>query len=332
MVLIQSCRETIALLNYPPPFTKRALIDLQKPRRNRLAQNLLPRLRFERNKLGRRAQHHQTRHALIAQLVRGFRCIQHEHAIRFRFQKTNRGVRVFQIRVDLVYTVSVGIDHELKQSLEELLQLCREYGVRPRLIGGLAVRGFARRKRFTHDIDLAINRHDQPNLIAILKQMGFDYQALTQFEGVKAAKRVGNTTVEIHISVERLWDMTSNQTYTLSSESAQVAVDDSASLLAPTVSAEDLLILKLIPLRDRDLCDIIALLLDAPAIDARKFWSDCERTANTHHIVAQLAKLENALKSGAFREAWTEFYGEQLSAHDVVVVLDKVRSIQKAKP
>jgi hypothetical protein len=223
----------------------------------------------------------------------------------------------------------MDIDHELKQALEQLLELCREFGVQPRLIGGLAVRGFARRKRFTHDIDLAISRHDKPNLIAILKRMGFDYEDLTRFEGVKATKRIGNTAVEIHVSVDQLWDMTSNQTYTLSPDSAEVPIDDAGSLIAPAVSAEDLLILKLMPLRDRDLSDAIALLLDVPAIDARKFWANCERTDNTRHIAAQLAQLENALKSGGFREAWADFYGEPLSARDVLIVLDRVRSFQK---
>jgi hypothetical protein len=102
-------------------------------------------------------------------------------------------------------------------------------------------------------------------------------------------------------------------------------------LLAPTVSAEDLLILKLMPLRDRDLGDVIALLLDLPAIDAKKFWTNCERTNNTRHITTQLAKLENALRSGDFREAWSEFYGAPLSARDVLTVIEKVRSLQKAK-
>ncbi len=225
----------------------------------------------------------------------------------------------------------MDIDSELKQTLEQLLKLCREFGVRPRLIGGLAVRGFARRKRFTHDIDLAISRHDKSNLIALLKQMGFDYQDQSQFEGVKASKRIGDTAVEIHISVESLWDMTSNQTYTLSSESAEMPIDDAGELVAPTVSAEDLLILKLMPLRDRDLSDVIALLLDVPKIDAHAFWANCERTGNTRHITAQLAKLETALKSGDFREAWADYYGESLSMRDILSVLEKVRSLLKAK-
>jgi len=226
----------------------------------------------------------------------------------------------------------VDIDRELKDELQQILELCREFDVHPRLIGGLAVRGFARRKRFTHDIDLAISRQDKPNLITVLKRLGFEYQDLTQFEGVKATKRVGNVAVEIHISVERLWDMTSKQTYTLSSDSAQVTVDDAGNLLAPTVSAEDLLILKLMPLRDRDVGDVIALLLDLPAIDALKFWTNCERTNNTRYITAQLGRLENALRSGDFREAWSEFYGAPLSTRDVLTVIEKIRSLQKAKP
>jgi hypothetical protein len=227
----------------------------------------------------------------------------------------------------------MDIDNELKQTVEQLLKLCRDFGIQPRVIGGLAVRGFARRKRFTHDIDLAATRYDKPNLITVLKQMGFEYQDQSQFEGVKASKRIGNKTVEIHIAVDRVWDMTSNQTYTLSLDFVEVPIDDAGQLFVPAVSAEDLLILKLMPLRDRDLSDVIALFLDLPSIDAQTFWAHCERTGNTSHITAQLRKLENALKSGNFREAWAEYYIEPLSMRDIVAVIDKVRSLLlKNKP
>ena len=45
-----------------------------------------------------------------------------------------------------------------------------------------------------------------------------------------------------------------------------------------------------------------------------------------------IAKLENALRSGDFREAWSEFYGAALAAREVLTVIEKVRSLQKAKP
>ncbi len=226
----------------------------------------------------------------------------------------------------------MDLDNELKQTLEQLLKLCRDFGIQPRLIGGLAVRGFARRKRYTHDIDLASSRYDKPNLVTILKQMGFAYQDQSQFEGVKASKRIGNKTVEIHIAIDRVWDMTSNQTYTISSDSAEVPIDEAGDLLAPAVSAEDLLILKLLPLRDRDLCDVIALLLDLPDIAAHTFWANCERTDNTTHIAAQLRKLEHALKSGDFREAWADYYGEPLPRRDILFAIDKMRALLKTKP
>jgi Nucleotidyl transferase AbiEii toxin, Type IV TA system len=235
------------------------------------------------------------------------------------------GSRIF------AYTLLMDIDNELKQTLERFLELCREFGVHPRLIGGLAVRGFVHRKRFTHDIDLTISRHDKPNLVALLKQMGFDYQDQSQFEGVKAVKHINNTTIELHISVDKLWDMVSNQTYTLSTASAEMPIDDAGELIAPIASVEDLLILKLLPLRDRDLSDVIALLLDGPEIDAHAFWANCARTGATDHIVGQLAKLEYALKSGRFREAWKDYYGEALSMHDILSVLEKLRTLLKAK-
>ncbi|OIN94860.1 MAG: hypothetical protein COS37_00165 [Anaerolineae bacterium CG03_land_8_20_14_0_80_58_20] len=229
------------------------------------------------------------------------------------------------------YTLLMDIGKELKQTLIQFLELCKEFGVQPRLIGGLAVRGFSSRKRFTHDVDLAIRRGDKPNLIALLKQMGFDYQDQSQFEGVKASKRLGEVTVEFHISVEKLWDMSSDQTYTLSSQSAELPIDDHGDLIAPTVSVEDLLILKLMPLRERDLCDVIALLLDAPRINGRLFWENCKRTENTSHISSQLAKIETALKSGNFREAWSDYYGDKLSMRDVLSAIEKVRLLLKAK-
>jgi hypothetical protein len=166
----------------------------------------------------------------------------------------------------------------------------------------LAVRGFVRRKRYTHDIDLTSSRFDKPNLVAILKQRGFDYQDQSQFEGVKASKRIGNKTVEIHIAIDRLWDMVSNRTYTPSSDSTEVPIDEAGDLLAPAV------------------------------IDAQTFWANCERTGNTSHIAAQLKKLESALKSGEFREAWAEYYGEPLPKRDILFAIDKIRTLMKTKP
>lgn len=75
------------------------------------------------------------------------------------------------------------IDSELTTALQELIAACRDFQIVPRLIGGLAVRGYTLRKRYTHDIDLAVSKHDKANLVTILKRMGFDYQDETALMG-----------------------------------------------------------------------------------------------------------------------------------------------------
>ena len=47
-----------------------------------------------------------------------------------------------------------------------------------------------------------------------------------------------------------------------------IPVDEHGKVLAPMPSVEDLLILKLLRLRDRDMADAIGLILDNPDIDA----------------------------------------------------------------
>jgi hypothetical protein len=102
--------------------------------------------------------------------------------------------------------VSVELDPELEDVLRQLFKACDEFQIAPRLIGGLAVRGHTNRKRYTHDIDLAVGREDKATLIAILKSMGFEYRDQTAFGGVKAWQQIGKVMVELHISVDILLD------------------------------------------------------------------------------------------------------------------------------
>jgi hypothetical protein len=74
------------------------------------------------------------------------------------------------------------------------------------------------------------------------------------------------------------------------------------------------------------------LILDNPDLDAAAFWQNCGRTGNTVHVRQRLDELEQALKTGAFRDAWPADYGEPLSISAVRTVLDRVRKLKRAKP
>jgi len=136
----------------------------------------------------------------------------------------------------------------------------------------------------------------------------------------------------VHIAVERLWDMRSGREYTLSPAIVEVAVDEASELSALATSVEDLLILKLLPLRDQDMADVIALILDNPTIDGDRFWDNCRRTGNSEHVHQRLQVVEENLAKGTFRDVWHRFYGYSLSRSDVLDVLQTIRRLRKAGP
>ncbi len=224
------------------------------------------------------------------------------------------------------------LDPELENVLQQLFAACDVFQIAPRLVGGLAVRGYTRRKRYTHDIDLAVDRQDKANLVAILKQLGFEYQDQTAFKGVKAWRQIGNATVEFHIAIDRLWDMRSQHEYVLSAVIARVPVDERGEILSPVPAVEDLLILKLLPLRDQDMADVVALLLDNPGLDATAFWENCQRTGNTEHILHRLTELEQRLKDGTGHRVWQAYYAVDLSVSEALAVLQRAQSLRKSRP
>lgn len=224
------------------------------------------------------------------------------------------------------------LDPELEDVLKQLFEACDEFQITPRLIGGLAVRGHTQRKRYTHDIDLSVDREDKANLIAILKRMGFNYRDQTSFGGVKAWRQIGKVMVELHISVDKLWDMRSDRQYVLSSAIVQVAVDEQGKVLTLATAVEDLLILKLLPLRNQDLADVIALLLDNPELNVNAFWENCQRTGNTDHILRRLSEVEKTLKDDTFREQWQGYYSEGINLSETLSVIRTMELLKKAKP
>ena len=85
--------------------------------------------------------------------------------------------------------------------------------------------------------------------------------------------------------------------------------------------------MKLLPLCDQDLADVIALLLDNPDLDATVFWENCHRTGNTDHVLHQLNELEQGLKDGTFRQAWRTSYPEDVRLSETLSVIQAVQSL-----
>ncbi|MDI6847928.1 MAG: nucleotidyl transferase AbiEii/AbiGii toxin family protein, partial [Candidatus Bathyarchaeia archaeon] len=86
-----------------------------------------------------------------------------------------------------------------------------KWGIKLVLIGGYAVRAYTKGYRFTKDIDLVATRRALGNLKALLRFLGYPPRD-TEF-GVVGSKRFNEGFIDLHISVGKIFDMSTGFTY-----------------------------------------------------------------------------------------------------------------------
>lgn len=227
------------------------------------------------------------------------------------------------------------LEQELLKNLAQIVARSEELECHPLLIGGYAVRAYARmRKRFTEDLDLVISRHDQSNLIAALKALGYEYRPETALGGIKASKPMAGRSLELHISVDKVWDISSDKTYSLPEDifaSGQLKPIEPFSgeiVQAPVIPLEDLLILKLMTLRELDTTDAIALLLENPKqVHIVSYRRKVVTAELTQHINTRIEAISQLLKSGQANEFWKKYMGDDLSHKEVEIVLTALKEL-----
>lgn len=230
-------------------------------------------------------------------------------------------------------------ERELLRNLTQLLERSQELGCHPLLIGGYAVRAYVPvRKRFTEYLDLAISRYDQGKLIAALKALGYEYHPETAFGGIKATKQIAERSLELHVSVDKVWDISSDKTYPLSEDTFASGElrpikpysegPEGLVVQALVIPFEDLLILKLMTLRELDIVDTIAFLLDNPEGGKASLYRRKVVTAGlTQHINARIEAISELLKSGQVKEAWKKYMDTDLTTDEIKVALVALKKL-----
>lgn len=230
------------------------------------------------------------------------------------------------------------LEQELLRNLAQIIGRSEELECRPLLIGGYAVRAYARmRKRFTEDLDWVISRYDQGNFIAALKTLGYEYRPETAFGGIKATKPMAGRSLELHISVDKVWDISSDQTYPLPEDTFATGQlrpiepysERSETIVqAPVIPLEDLLILKLMTLRELDTIDTIALLLENPKqVNIASYRRKVVTADLTQHINARIEAISQLLKSGQANEIWKKYMGTDLSSREIKTALTTLKKL-----
>lgn len=221
----------------------------------------------------------------------------------------------------------VELEIESLKDLKKVIEEAEKWGLKLVLIGGYAVRAHTKGYRFTKDIDLVTTREALGSLKSLLRYLGYTHQD-TEF-GVAGSKRFNEGFIDLHISVGKIFDISTGFTYTVTDEFFKNAkklkitgyheASEQHACIVPVVDLETLLILKLIPTgRPRDTIDLLSILLDKKAeMNPAILVSEISEEASLRkHLISQLRSYADSIRRGEVSKLWLSVTGSRLSSKE----------------
>lgn len=219
------------------------------------------------------------------------------------------------------------IDKEAKNSQINLI-----------LIGGYAVRAYTdpRSWRFTKDIDFITTRRDLTALRGVFELLGYGFER-TEF-GVKGSKKINLDSIELHVSVDKVIDWSTNLEYKLPEDifikadkmNIKVSFEENKDLKvsAKVAPIEDVLMMKLMTERTKDHFDAIAIILDSfEKLNAKRFWANSKQSNLNQHIRKKLNSFLADIKKGFIKKLWKEFTGREFIREQEVTLKEKISKL-----
>lgn len=206
------------------------------------------------------------------------------------------------------------------EDLESLLQEAQNHGIRLVIIGGYAVAAYTRGYRFTKDIDLVADKPTLGKLRGLLKTLGYVIRD-TEF-GIAGNKKLNAAFVDLHISVGRIYDISTGKEYPVDASLFRSAKDlivkgyisKATSLRATVVELETLIILKTMPVgRDKDAVDLLSLLRDKRKELSLDVIADRAKSAGlTNHLLERIRDYAERLRDDELDRLWFGMTGTRL--------------------
>jgi hypothetical protein len=204
------------------------------------------------------------------------------------------------------------IEKRSLHDLETILQAARKLGIKLVLIGGYAVAAYTRGYRYTKDIDLVADKTAVGRLKGLLRNLSYSIRD-TEF-GLAGAKQVNKGFIDLHISVGRIYDVSTGKEYPVDSSFFKNAkrltvkgyISKSSSLRASVVDLETLIVLKTMTVgRDKDTMDLLSLLRDRrDDIDIMVVAERARAADLVAHLLDRIRDYARRLREGELDEVW----------------------------
>jgi predicted nucleotidyltransferase len=212
------------------------------------------------------------------------------------------------------------VERKSLKDLESLLQEARNQGIKLVIIGGYAVAAYTRGYRFTKDIDLVADKPTLGKLIGLLKSLGYVIRE-TEF-GIAGSKKLNDAFIDLHISVGRIYDISTQKEYPVDASLFRNAKDltvkgyvsKATSLRAAVVELETLIILKIMPVgRDKDAVDLLSLFQDKRKELNIDVIADRAKSAGlAKHLLERIRDYAERLRQDELDVVWFNMTGTRL--------------------
>lgn len=206
------------------------------------------------------------------------------------------------------------------QDLERILRAARKLGFKIVLIGGYAVAAYTRGYRHTKDIDLVADKPVIGGLKGLLKSLGYSIRD-TEF-GLAGSKRLNKGFIDLHISVGRIYDLSTGKEYPIDSALFKNAkrstvkgyISKTSSLEAPVVDLETLIVLKTMTVRrDKDTVDLLSLFRDKrDDIDITVVAERAKAADLVEHLLQRIRDYARRLRDGELDQVWVNVTATRL--------------------
>lgn len=194
--------------------------------------------------------------------------------------------------------------HPLRTELSAILAEAHQRSIPLVVLGAFAVRTYLREpdQRLTLDLDLLAQPDALDALAELLTSRG--YRVYRSNPWWRAERGSGRDRILVDIASGAVVDMASFESYPLALAEAQQRAEPGGDLI-PVPPLEDLLAMKILAHRDKDILDVVALLRDAgDALDGKAFNARIEARDLEVSLRRGYLEIVAAIESGELARLW----------------------------
>ena len=194
------------------------------------------------------------------------------------------------------------------------------------VIGAFAVRAYLARpdRRLTHDMDLFVAEGTRERLRGLLEARG--YRVYSTGPWWRAERGAGELRHVVDIAVDAVVDVASFNSYPLDPADSRRRAEPGGPPL-PVPAVEDVVALKLLAHRDKDVLDLVALMRDTDHVDRDELGKRVSARDLETAVRRGYLEVVAAAESGQLAELWARRSNEPLPAEELARALARLHDL-----